>query len=77
MEFGDPDLIFVIGMVVGLLAIPALLSAFSESRPPRGAAIMVMIAAGLIAVAVLQKPTGYSVEDAPQIFFDVVGRYLN
>lgn len=73
----DPDLIFVIGLIVGLLAFPALLSAFSESRPPRSAAIMIMIAAGLIVTAVIQKPTGYSIDQAPTIFFEVVGRYLN
>ncbi len=74
----DPDLIFVIGIVVGLLAIPSLLGAFSESRTPRAAAIMVMIAAGLVAIAVLQKPPGsYSIGDAPKIFFEVVGDLVN
>ena len=76
MQF-DPDLIFVIGLIVGLLAIPALLSAFSESRPPRAASIMVMIAAGLVVVAVLQKPGGYTVGEAPDVFFSVVGRMVN
>jgi hypothetical protein len=73
----DSDLIFVIGLIVGVLAIPALLSAFSESRPPRAAAIMIMISAGLIAVAVLQKPGGYSVQEAPDIFTRVIGRLVN
>jgi len=68
----DPDLIFVIGMVTGLLAIPALIGAFSESRTPRAAAIMVMISAGLIAVAVLQKPGGYTISSAPDVFMTVV-----
>ena len=62
----DPDLIFVIGIIVGILAVPALLAAFSEGRTPRAAAIMVMIAAGLVAVAVLQKPAGsYSISKSP------------
>lgn len=73
----DPDLVFVIGLVVGLLSIPSLIGAFSESRPPRAAAIMVMIAAGLITVAVLQKPGGYSVQEAPDVVLRVVGRLLN
>jgi len=73
----DPDLIFVIGLVVGLLAFPALLSAFSEGRPPRTAAIMVMIAAGLVVTALIQKPSGYSFGQTPQIFMDVIGRYVN
>jgi hypothetical protein len=73
----DTDLIFVIGLIVGVLAIPALLSAFSESRTPRAAAMMVMISAGLIAIATLRKPGGYSVEEAPEVFFAVVGRLVN
>ena len=73
----DADLIFVIGVIVGLLAIPALLSAFSESRAPRAAAIMVMIAAGLITVAVLQKPGGYTVEQTPDVFMGVIARMVN
>ena len=72
----DPDLIYIIGLVVGFLAFPALLSAFSESRPPRTAAIMVMIAAGLVVTALIQKPSGYSFGQTPQIFMDVVSRYL-
>jgi hypothetical protein len=36
-----------------------------------------MIAAGLIVVAVLQKPGGYSVQEAPDVVFGVVGRLLN
>lgn len=73
----DPDLIFVIGLIVAFLAFPALLSAYSSSRPPRSAAIMIMIASGLIVVAVLQKPSGYSVASAPDVFSKVVNRYLN
>ncbi|MBT0959262.1 hypothetical protein IV417_17880 [Alphaproteobacteria bacterium KMM 3653] len=64
----NPDLIFVIGCIVGLLSIPSLIGAFSESRTPRAAAILIMIAAGLIAVAILQKPTGYSIATIPEVF---------
>lgn len=73
----DPDYIFVIGLVVGLLAIPALIGAFSESRTPRAAAIMVLIAAGLVSVAVLRKPGGYSVQAVPEVFMRVVGDIIN
>jgi hypothetical protein len=69
----DPDLFFVIGLVVGALSIPALISAFSESRAPRAAAIMVMISAGLILVALLQKPGGYEMGEIPSVVMSVVG----
>ncbi|MDV7144674.1 hypothetical protein R3X27_18495 [Tropicimonas sp. TH_r6] len=71
------DLIFVIGLVIGVLAFPALLSAFSEGRSPRAAAIMIMICAGLIATAVLQKPEGsYSIGKIPEVFTKVIGDIL-
>jgi hypothetical protein len=73
----DPDLFFTIGLLVGALAIPAVISAFSESRPPRAAAIMVMIAAGLILVAVLEKPGGYAVSEIPTVVMGVVGNLVN
>lgn len=73
----DPDLFFTIGLVVGALAIPAVISAFSESRPPRAAAIMVMISAGLLLVAILEKPGGYTVGEIPAVVMGVVGKLLN
>lgn len=72
----DPDLLFVVGCVVGVLTIPALLSAFSEGRPPRVAAIMVLIAGTLIVVAVTQRPGGYMMADIPDAFLRVISRYL-
>lgn len=70
----DTDLILVIGMVLCVLAIPALLSAFTESRAPRAGAIMVLIGGVLIAVAVTQKPTGYTFAELPHVVAGVVGR---
>jgi len=73
----DTDLFFVIGIIVCGFAIPSVLSAFSESRPPRAAAIMVMIGGGLIALAVWQRPNTYSIQDIPDAFVRVVGRYIH
>ncbi|NDR57765.1 hypothetical protein FPS10_15220 [Pseudoruegeria sp. M32A2M] len=73
----DPDLVFVIGLIVGILAVPALLGAYSEGRSPRAGAIMVMICAGLIAVAVMQRPPRtYSIGKIPEVFTGVVGDIL-
>ncbi len=72
----DTDLIFVIGVVVATLTIPAIFSALADGRAPRSAAIMVLIAGGLIALAVMQRPGGYSIEDIPSAFMSVVDRYL-
>ncbi|MGC8201596.1 hypothetical protein ACP2AV_02715 [Aliiroseovarius sp. PTFE2010] len=71
------DLYFVLGLVVGILAIPAIFSAVSEGRVPRAAAIMVMISGGLIVLAVSQKPGGYALNEIPDVFARVVGHYIN
>ncbi|MCC6306458.1 MAG: hypothetical protein IT545_14860 [Rhodobacteraceae bacterium] len=73
----DPDLLLVIGILLGLLAIPAILSAFTDGRPPRAAAILVMVAAGLIGMAVVNRPMAYTLDEVPDVFLRVIGRYLN
>ena len=73
----NSDLALVIGIVLGALAIPSMINAFSESRAPRSAAILIMIASVLIIVAMWQKPSGYTIEEIPDVFLRVVGRVLN
>lgn len=73
----DNDLLLVIGIIVGVLAIPSLLSAFSESRPPRAGAILVLIAGVLVAVALTRKTGGYTFDEVPEVFMSVIKRYLN
>ena len=73
----DYDLIFVIGLVVLILAIPTVFSAIADGRAPRTAAIMIMIGGGLVATAAMQKPNGYTISDIPNAFVTVVGRYIN
>jgi hypothetical protein len=72
----DNDLILVIGIVIGVMAIPALLAAYSESRAPRTGAILVLIAGVLLAVALSRKGGGYSIDEIPNIFMLVIKRYL-
>jgi uncharacterized membrane protein YjjP (DUF1212 family) len=71
----DPDLFLVIGLIVGVLTVPSLLSAFSESRTPRAGAVMVLIAGVLLVLAFQNKAGGYTVAEIPQIFSKVIGRY--
>ncbi|GGE06843.1 hypothetical protein SAMN05421774_102675 [Gemmobacter megaterium] len=73
----NSDLMLVVGLIVGVLTIPALLNAWTEGRPPRAAAIMVMIAIGLVVMAVRLAPGGYALDDLPDVFFRVVGRLMN
>ena len=73
----NSDLMLVIGLVIGVLVIPALLNAWTEGRTPRAAAIMVMIAIGLVVGAVRMHPGGYALADVPDVFFRVLGRLIN
>ena len=73
----NTDLYLVIGIIVGALAIPALLAAYSESRAPRIGAIMVLISGVLISVALTQKPSGYTFAEIPGIFVKVVAGLIH
>ena len=73
----DADLFLTVGITLGVLTIPSLLSAWTESRTPRFGAIMLMAAAGLIALALSQRPGGYKFSDIPHVMLDVVARYVN
>lgn len=72
----DPDLIFVVGLVLGVFSIPSIMSAFSESRSPRVAAFTVIAAGVMIIWAIQTKPGGYSLNDIPDVFVQVVAKYL-
>lgn len=71
------DLFMVIGVIIIGFSIPSIVSAFAEGRPPRVAAIMLLIGGGLAAIAMTQKPGGYAIADIPGAFVRVVGYFLN
>jgi hypothetical protein len=73
----DPDLLIVIGLVVGGFSIPSILGAIADGRVPRAAAIAVMVAGGLIVLAINENPGGYTINDMPDVFVNVVARYIN
>ena len=73
----DTDLILVIGIVLCTLSIPTLLSAYVESRVPRSGAVLVFIGGVMVVVALTQNAGGYAFADVPDVFFNVIGRYLN
>ena len=72
----DPDLLFVIGTITLLFSIPSILGAFTDGRPPRAAAIMIMIGGGLIGLAIYQRPGAYTFETVPDVFYAVIDRYI-
>ncbi len=72
----DTDLFFVVGVALAVLSLPTFLNAFAESRAPRTASIMVMIAGGLIVLAAMNHPGGYGIEDIPEAIRSVIQRYF-
>ncbi|UWR22793.1 hypothetical protein [Sulfitobacter sp. S190] len=72
----DPDLALVLGIILAAFSVPSILSALSDSRAPRASAITILIAGGLIMIALTGKPGGYQLADVPDVFVRVIGQYL-
>ena len=66
------DLILVLGVVIGVLTIPAMLSAFLEGNAPRVATIAAVVSGGMIVFALYNAPGGYAFADLPEVFTKVV-----
>ena len=73
----DTDLMLVLGIVICALAIPSLFSAWVDGRVPRVASIMILIGGVLAVVALTRHGSGYTFSDMPDVFFGVIGRYIN
>lgn len=73
----DADFILVVGLVLAVFPIPSIVSAFSDNRAPRVAAIVLLIGGGLSVYAISNKPGGYTLAEIPNVFVQVVGRYVN
>ncbi len=71
------DVFLVVGIVVLVLAIPAIVGAYVDGRVPRFAAIMVLIGGGLVVLAVTQQPGGYAFADVPRAFASVINQLIN
>jgi formate-dependent nitrite reductase membrane component NrfD len=70
----DTDLVLTIGIVLLVLSLPSLLSAWAESRTPRLGAVMIVVALGMILAALWVKPGGYMFNQVPDVMISVVAR---
>ncbi|WP_226782045.1 hypothetical protein [Oceaniglobus trochenteri] len=73
----DPDIAIVLGVIFLALAVPSLLSSFSESRPPRAAMVLIVLAGGAIYWAITKRPGGYTLDEIPGAFVHVVGMVIH
>ena len=72
----DTDLLFVMGMVLGVFSIPAIASALLDGRPPRTPAVLIIIGGLMIGYAIQQKPGTYGLDTITDVFSRVIARYL-
>jgi formate-dependent nitrite reductase membrane component NrfD len=73
----DTDLFLTIGILLLVLSLPSLLSAWVESRAPRIGALMVVAGAALIVTALMVRPGGYSFADVPDVILGVGARWFH
>jgi hypothetical protein len=73
----DGDLILIVGFCVAVMAVPAMLSAYSAGRPPRAAAVAAVVGGALMVLALVLHPGGYQASDLPDVARRVFDRYLN
>ena len=81
MSKGDPEMdadsILVFGIIIGALAIPSVIGAFSHGRPPTMAGILLFFGAVLVVIAFNRTPGGYSFEEIPLLFVSVLRELLS
>jgi hypothetical protein len=70
----DTDLILTLGIVMLVLSLPSLLSAWVDGRAPRVGAILCISGIGAIVGALMSKPGGYAFNDVPSVIFAVLTR---
>lgn len=70
----DTDLALTVGIVLAVLSVPSLLSAWVDGRAPRMGAIMAVAALGLIVTALVENPGGYEFNQVPNVMLKTVMR---
>ncbi|WP_299048544.1 hypothetical protein [uncultured Tateyamaria sp.] len=72
----SPDFYLVLGILIAGFSIPSILSAISDRRAPRASAITILIAGGLILLAIQTQPGGYTLEEIPDVFVRVIASFM-
>ncbi len=72
----DPDICMAVGIVLAVLSVPSMLSAFIDRRAPRVATFTVIVAGCLIVYAIQSNPGVYSIQDIPNVFIRVAAQFI-
>jgi hypothetical protein len=72
----DTDMLLTTGIVLLILSVPSLLSAWVDGRAPRIGAIMAIAALGMIVGALVENPGGYEFNQVPEVMFRTVLRFF-
>ena len=72
----NPDMFLVLGIVIAGFSIPSVLSAITDGRAPRASAVTILIAGGLVLIAMQTKQGGYALSDIPDAFVRVAAQLL-
>lgn len=70
----DTDLALTVGIVLAVLSLPSLLSAWVDGRVPRLGSIMAVAGLGLIVTALVENPGGYAFKQVPAVMLKTVMR---
>ena len=72
----DTDLVLTVGVVLLVLSLPSLMSAWVEGRFPRVGFVMLTAALAMILTAHLYRPGGYRLDELPGAVLNVLARAL-
>ena len=70
------DYILIVGVAVGIFALPSFLNALTESRKPSAALVMAGMSLSCIALANALHPIGYQLAQVPSVFARVFGQFV-
>ncbi|MWD28640.1 hypothetical protein E0K89_014230 [Aquicoccus sp. SCR17] len=73
----ETDIFLAIGLLLVALAIPAAVSAYSDGRTPRVAALVLLLGGGCVVWALTTRPGGYTLVEVPHAIARVVALVIN
>jgi hypothetical protein len=72
----DADLLMVMGIIVCVMAFLSLMAAWIDRRISRVGQALLLIGGVLVVLAIGHRPGSYTIAQLPDLFLDVVSRYV-